>query len=72
MFKIKLDDHTEIECETLEQVKEELLNALSEQVFADQIVNTKTGEVYGATWSVELEVIDQDDGWIDSPSSKGD
>lgn len=61
MFKIKFDNHTEAECETLEEVKEELLNALSEQVFADLILNTVTGEIYGVSWSVELEVIGQAD-----------
>jgi hypothetical protein len=50
---VRFDNGTEATCQTHHELTEEILNAHSEQSFADQIVD-ENGKEYGVHWSVKI------------------
>jgi hypothetical protein len=50
------DDNTKVKCENMKDLKNEILNAHSEQTFANSI-HDADGKDCGCHWSVKIEII---------------
>lgn len=57
---VKFDNFTEEDCETMQELKDAILDAHSEQTFCDSIVDAN-GKEYGCDWDVAIVSLQDDD-----------